>query len=77
MKKLANLKGAKLLSKLEQKKLLGGDPIPSGPGSGGNGGGGNTGFPPGYGWPTNEEDCILCWGEWEGICALPYDSPCL
>ncbi len=77
MKKLANLNGAKLLSRTQQKEIFGGgDPIPGG--SGGNGGGGGgSGYPPGYGWPTNEEDCILCWGEWELICALPDNSPCL
>jgi len=73
MKELANLNGVKILSKIRQKVIFGGgDPIPGGPGGGG--GGGPIG---GYGWPTNEEDCLLCWGEWELVCALPDDSPCL
>jgi len=28
-------------------------------------------------WPTTEENCLLCGGEWEGICALPVNSVCL
>jgi len=74
MKKLANLNGVKILSKIRQKVIFGGgDPIPTGPGggSGGNGTGGNGT------WPTNVNDCLLCGGEWELVCALPDDSPCL
>ncbi|WP_408042166.1 hypothetical protein [Tenacibaculum litopenaei] len=33
-----------------------------------------AGFGP---WPTNEQDCLACGGEWGGLCALPIDSPCL
>ncbi len=31
----------------------------------------------GGGWPTNESDCLACWGEWGGLCSLPWNSPCL
>ncbi|WP_167571923.1 hypothetical protein [Aquimarina algiphila] len=29
-------------------------------------------------WPRNEEDCLLCGGEWDfPLCALPANSVCL
>ncbi len=29
-------------------------------------------------WPTNEEDCLLCGGEWGApLCRLPVNSVCL
>lgn len=32
----------------------------------------------GGGWPTNEEDCLACGGEWGApLCALPSNSVCL
>ncbi|WP_422091254.1 hypothetical protein [Tenacibaculum ovolyticum] len=28
-------------------------------------------------WPTTEEECIRCGGEWGRLCALPMDSVCV
>ena len=31
-----------------------------------------------HNWPTNEDDCLACGGNWYApLCELPVNSPCL